>query len=451
VNSLPVRLARSSLLIAVCAWILGSGPLPIGSPFRLLSSQPLDLICAYPAGTAAAAEGLAASSDTLDDAEQGGLPFGGRPKGGDVSPVRTVRDPYSTFAGIAVDPVNHEVVMSDENRFSLLVYDRTLDSAGVAEYRRRLSGPQTKIEFICGVTIDPVTREIYSVNNDTMDNMIVFGPDARGDVAPSRELKVDHGAWGVALDRKNDEVVITIQHLSKVAVYRRSAQGEEPTLRAIEGTRTGLADPHGVFIDTEHDELFVINQGAHRQRERTSPAEQGARRRGEAASAERFGLEPLRPSTGRFLPPSVRVFSRTATGDVAPLRVIEGPNTRLNLPQGIAVDVERDLIAVANDGGDSVLFFNRTAAGDVEPVYTLEGPATGLKNPSGIWIDTKHNELWVANWGDHSATVYSRTARGNVAPLRTIRSAPRKAATPGLGNPGAIAYDSKRDQLLVPN
>ena len=98
-----------------------------------------------------------------------------------------------------------------------------------------------------------------------------------------------------------------------------------------------------------------------------------------------------------------------------------------------------------------MLFFDRTAEGDVEPLYSIEGPATGVQNPSGIWIDTTHNEIWVANWGDHSATVYPRDARGNVAPLRTIRTAPRNTPTPGLGNPGAVAYDSKRDQLLVPN
>ena len=44
--------------------------------------------------------------------------------GGDVPPTRIVADPYPTFDGIAVDPENGLVVMSDENRSGLFMYDR---------------------------------------------------------------------------------------------------------------------------------------------------------------------------------------------------------------------------------------------------------------------------------------------------------------------------------------
>jgi hypothetical protein len=47
--------------------------------------------------------------------------------------------------------------------------------------------------------------------------------------------------------------------------------------------------------------------------------------------------------------------------------------------------------------------------------------------------------------------VFARTANGDVAPKRIIRNAPAGSPTVGFGNPGAIAYDSKRDELLVPN
>ena len=45
--------------------------------------------------------------------------------GGDVPPTRIVADPYPTFDGIAVDPQNGLVVMSDENRSGLFMYDRS--------------------------------------------------------------------------------------------------------------------------------------------------------------------------------------------------------------------------------------------------------------------------------------------------------------------------------------
>jgi hypothetical protein len=32
-----------------------------------------------------------------------------------------------------------------------------------------------------------------------------------------------------------------------------------------------------------------------------------------------------------------------------------------------------------------------------------------------------------------------------------LRNAPAGSPTVGLGNPGAVAYDPKRDEILVPN
>ena len=59
--------------------------------------------------------------------------------------------------------------------------------------------------------------------------------------------------------------------------------------------------------------------------------------------------------------------------------------------------------------------------------------------------------IWVANYGDHTAVVFDRTASGNVAPKRIIRNAPKGTPTTGFTNASAAAYDSKRDELLVPN
>ena len=66
-------------------------------------------------------------------------------------------------------------------------------------------------------------------------------------------------------------------------------------------------------------------------------------------------------------------------------------------------------------------------------------------------MDLESEELWVANFGNHTATVYKATAAGDTAPLRVIRSGPLGAPTPMIGNPHPVAYDSKREELLVPN
>ena len=66
-------------------------------------------------------------------------------------------------------------------------------------------------------------------------------------------------------------------------------------------------------------------------------------------------------------------------------------------------------------------------------------------------LDTKNGELWVANMGNFAATVFPITADGDVAPVRVIRGGPENQVGLMIGNPGAVGYDSKRQQILVPN
>ena len=68
-----------------------------------------------------------------------------------------------------------------------------------------------------------------------------------------------------------------------------------------------------------------------------------------------------------------------------------------------------------------------------------------------MFVDLKNDELWASNMGNHRAVVFPRSANGNVAPLRVIRSAPAEKLALAIGNLGAAAYDSKREEILVPN
>jgi DNA-binding beta-propeller fold protein YncE len=154
---------------------------------------------------------------------------------------------------------------------------------------------------------------------------------------------------------------------------------------------------------------------------------------------------------GRFEPPSITVYPATATGDVAPVRRIQGSKTGLNWPMALDVDVQHNEIAVANNGDSSIRVFRRIESGNVAPMRVISGAATGIQGPMGVAFDVKNDEIWVANYGDHTALVFPRTATGNVAPKRVLRNAPAGSPTVGFGNPGAVAYDSKRDEILVPN
>jgi hypothetical protein len=95
--------------------------------------------------------------------------------------------------------------------------------------------------------------------------------------------------------------------------------------------------------------------------------------------------------------------------------------------------------------------FKGTDNGDVAPTKIIKGDKTGLDHPAGIWVDVPNKEFWVTNMGNSTATAYSMNANGNTAPLRTIRTAPVGYKSVKFGKPQAVAYDSKREEYLVPN
>jgi DNA-binding beta-propeller fold protein YncE len=115
------------------------------------------------------------------------------------------------------------------------------------------------------------------------------------------------------------------------------------------------------------------------------------------------------------------------------------------------VDPDKGEMYVTNSVGQSILVFGAKDRGDVPPRRVLKGPRTGLSYPSSLAVDIKNQELWVSNLGNASATAYPLTANGDVPPLRTIRSAPENIVSLIFGKTQAVTYDTKREEILVPN
>ena len=361
-------------------------------------------------------------------------------------PLRVIRDPYPSYSVVAMDVERGEVIAGDENLFQILVYDRmanTPPGAAFTEPKRVIAGPATGIEFVCGLYVDQPSGDIYAIHADTAAVMQVFSREKQGNVPPTRELHTGSEARGrgFAVDSEREELFIASQHNSAVAVWRKYAEGEEPPIRLLQGDRTRLANPTGMAFYKEKDELFVANHGQVSSRDTARPN----------ADNRPLGTREAVPGSGRFVPPSINVYDHLASGDTPPLRVIQGPKTQLNWPAAIAIDDRNGELFVANDIGDSVLVFAPGAQGDVAPIRAIKGPATSMDSPSGVYVDTKNNELWVANYGNHTMTVFPPTADGNAAPKRVIRSGPSGSRSLMIGNPGALAYDPKREQILAPN
>jgi DNA-binding beta-propeller fold protein YncE len=382
--------------------------------------------------------------------QQLAIPKSSNIEGGDLPPVRMVVDPYPSFNGVVVDSTNDLVMMSDTNRKSLLLYDRTAGSPtskDMAAPRQMIMGPDTGVGFVAGVAMDPGHRELFTVNNDVEDRLVVFDYDARGNVKPKRLLYVPHQSWGIAFAPKRDVMALSVQTPNMFVVFKREAKKFDAPVRSVRGPKTQMADPHGIYFDETHNEVVVANHGNFRPGELiTSYTAYDARE----SRQERAGGEALNENArGKFLPSSITVFDGDANGDVAPLRVIQGPLSQIDWPMGVVVDEVNNEIIVANNGDNSILVFPRTATGDVPPKRAIRGPLTGVKGPMGVAI--AKDEIYVANFGDHTALVFPRLAGGNVRPRRIIRNAPAGRETSGFGNPYAVAYDTKRQEILVPN
>jgi DNA-binding beta-propeller fold protein YncE len=281
----------------------------------------------------------------------------------------------------------------------------------------------------------------------------VFKQGSVGDVKPIRQVATPHGTFGVVIDEAHGELFMTEQHDSALVVYRKGASEGESPIRHLQGLTTGLQDPHGIALDPKDDVLFVANYGYTHDVALTDKPKTGVNQAGNRKGKDNWplGREFAVPGSGTINAPSITVYARTAKGNAAPLRKIQGPDTGLNWPTGLAFDPQARELFVANDAAHEVLVFDAAAKGNVKPKRVLKGRATKLANPTSVFADVKNRELWVANFGGHSATVYDLSAAGDTAPKRIIRNAPEGTPSLMIGNPGAVGFDTKRDEILVPN
>ena len=149
--------------------------------------------------------------------------------------------------------------------------------------------------------------------------------------------------------------------------------------------------------------------------------------------------------------PQIAVFARSAEGGAQPVRKVEGQGSLLGRTMhGIAYDAIHDEFTVPQQFAQAILTYRGTANGEERPIRIIEGPHTQLDAPEHLDVDAVHNEIFVPT-RHGTILVFPRDGQGDVAPIRFIRSAPPNQPVPGLGNPHPLAYDSKREQILVPN
>lgn len=350
---------------------------------QLVSFEPFeDEVCLMPGAVGAGAEYSTypvTSSQSSADRQQER-----RPIHVDRAPARFIKDPWPAWSAVAVNPEHDMVILTDENLHRIVEYhrlDNTRPDQEMTEPRRVIAGLNTQTEMLCGAYVDPRTLDVYVTNNDTVNWMPVFSREARGDVAPDRVLATPHRAWGIAADELRQELYMTIQSPSAVVVYRKAAAGAEAPLRILEGDATELADARGIAVDVVNDVLVVPNpfsnailtfRGGANGQEAPIRVIQGPNTR--LTGPDRFGLDVANREILVAGDGGTLVFPLGANGDVTPVRVIPGG------PRGtIEVDPIHNLL-VATDG-DEIRVFKRSATGEVTLRNVIKGPNTGISTP----------------------------------------------------------------------
>jgi len=150
---------------------------------------------------------------------------------------------------------------------------------------------------------------------------------------------------------------------------------------------------------------------------------------------------------------TVTVYAASANGNVPPIAVIGGANTRLANPTAIALDASGKIYVLNSarysKGSITVYPPLATSTGILNeaPIAAIAGSKTLLDNPTGIALDSR-GEIYVTNELRFTAkldedfhrgriTVYPAGSDGNIAPIATI-----SGAATGLALPIGIALDS---------
>jgi DNA-binding beta-propeller fold protein YncE len=232
---------------------------------------------------------------------------------------------------------------------------------------------------------------------------------AKGNVKPllyiaGAATKIDL-PYDVALDASGN-IYVTNFNDNSITVYGAGANGDVTPTATIIGSSTEMLDPGGIGIDPNTGTIYVTSFNG--------------------------------PSGN----PSILGFPAGSNGNVTPSEVIEGSNTGLEDPTGLAVDAGGNIYV--SDDNSYINVFAAGAEGNVAPARTIKGARTKLSTPLGLSLDSSSN-VYVANGGNNSVTVYASGANGNVAPMQVIKGHKTK-----LTNLHGVVTDSS-DNLYASN
>ncbi len=242
----------------------------------------------------------------------------------------------------------------------------------------------------------------------------VYDATASGAPTPLRTLTSSllGQVRSVRVDRAHEEMV-AIAGMSTIATWPRLANGVDlaPVRRIPWGgnnvSTSQINNPAGLALNRRRDEIVV---GDYKQ------------------------------DSAAGYPNRILVFARLADGAAAaPLRIIEGPDTKLGAGSNVRIAVDEQtqtIFALVGTSPDEttpsarVIAFAADANGNASPLRVLSGPFTSLalasgEYPNGLAFDEESGHLIVSIASTNPAArgrivVHTRYAFGNALPLSVL-------------------------------
>jgi hypothetical protein len=249
-----------------------------------------------------------------------------------------------------------------------------------------------------------------------------FARLAKEDTLPTRALEgqktlISRTMHALAYDSVHDEIIVNSPLAQAILIFRGGANGEEAPIRVIQGPHTQIqgTDYDGndqMAFDEIHGEIYI-------------PVDRN----------------------------KILTFSREANGDVAPLRVLAGPDTQMRgSTRGhvrVGVDPVHNLLIVTSngmgdpDGAASLLMFDRTANGNVKPRSVIKGPKTQVGGGSAAHVSGEKGMI-IAGCGAGSVCAWSINDSGDTPPRWKI---PVQQVA-GVA-PSGIALDPAHKEVII--
>jgi hypothetical protein len=213
----------------------------------------------------------------------------------------------------------------------------------------------------------------------------------------------------LAIHPTNNELIVCDEGTIAVLFFADplSVNGDVPPTRILAGNATEMVAPQQAFVDSESDELYVLDRGSNQ----------------------------------------ILVYSAGATvqADVAPIRRIGGPASGILNPTAFIVRPSIDQLTVINP--TEVLTFTdfRNINGDVDPAGRVNGEATTFQNLAYGEFDSS-NSLILVDRGTRSILYFEDFDfdQSNQAPTRVIQG-----NNTGINEPGQFVLTAAGNMYLA--